>query len=156
MRSDLSRRQISASSRIAELHAAERGVEGRQAAADRQRRRHDAARRDARHIDDLGALQDRAGAGFAEPLAQLFHQRQRAVDPVLRREIGEAEFEDARRQRERAAVLHDIAERGQRAQHAPRGRARQIGDARPPPTGSWSAAAARTRRAPRGPWRASS
>src|SRR5260221_5188062 len=44
--------------KITELGAAERGVEGRQPAADCDRCRHDTPRRNARDVDDLDALQD--------------------------------------------------------------------------------------------------
>ncbi len=87
----------------AELDAAERGVERRQPRADGDGRRHDPVRRrHARDIDDLAALQDRRRAGFLERVAELLHQRLGAVDPRLGREIGEAELEDARREREAA------------------------------------------------------
>ena len=106
----------------------ERGVQGRQPAADRERRRHDPAGRDARDIDDVVALQDCGRAGFAETLTQFAHQRQRAIDPALRRQIGKAEIQDPRRQRKRPAVLLDDSRAGEGAQHAPRGGARQVGD----------------------------
>ena len=61
-----------------------------------------------------------------QALAQVPQQRLRAVDPALRGEIGKAELEDPRRQRKVSALLLDIAELGERAQHAPRGGARQI------------------------------
>ena len=48
----------------AELRAPERGVEGREPRADRHRDAHDAARRNARNVDDVSALQDRRRAGF--------------------------------------------------------------------------------------------
>ena len=115
---------------VAELHAPKRGVECRQPRADRHRHRHDAARRHARDVDDLRALQDRGGAGFLHARRKLLQKRRRLLDPALRGEIAEAEFEDLRRQRELPAVLLDVAERGQRAQNAPRRRAREIGDRR--------------------------
>ena len=60
-------------------------------------------------------------------LAELAQLRRRLFDPVLCRKISKAEFEDSRRQREFAPVLHDIAELGERAQNAPRGGARKPG-----------------------------
>ena len=54
----------------AELDAAQRGMKRRQPGANRKRRRHNAAGRHARDIDDFGALQDRRRAGFVELLAQ--------------------------------------------------------------------------------------
>ncbi len=113
---------------IAEQDPSQGGMQGRQPAADRQRCRHDAAGRHACDIDAVIALQDRGRAGFAEAFAQLAHQGQRAIDPALRREVGEAEIEDLRRQREHPAILLDIAELGEGAQHASRGGPREVRD----------------------------
>lgn len=127
MRTDLSRRQNLGLVEEAELDTAHGGVEGRQAAPHRRRHRHDPPGRDARHIDDLGPLQDRGRTGFVRALAQLLHQRSGAVDPALGGEIGEAELQDVGRERELAAMLLDVAELGERAQDAPGGRARHVG-----------------------------
>ena len=103
-------------------------MEGRQPRADRKRHRHDAARREPRDIDDFATLQDRRRTRFLELFAQLPHQRRSLFDPALRRQIGKAQPQNAGRQREGASVLRHIAELRERAQNAPRGRARKAGD----------------------------
>ena len=79
----------------AELHATERRVKGRQARADRERRRKQPVRcRHARHVDDFVVLQNGRRHRLVHRLAQRLHLRLDAIDPRLRRQKTEAELEN--------------------------------------------------------------
>ena len=102
--------------------AAHRGAIGWQTRPRHQRNRHDLLLRRARHIDDLGPVEDRDGAAFPD----LFGQ---AVQPGLDdlrqrhgRKAGRPQPQDARRQGKELAVVIRIAVMGQRQQAAPRRR----------------------------------
>ena len=78
--------------------------------AEAERDRHDAPRRHARDVDDLAALDDAGRTAFAEFGAERLHHRDGNVPDVDGRQIGEAEFEDARGEAEPLAVGADVAE----------------------------------------------
>lgn len=111
-------------------HAAHRRTVRGQPAADRQIDRHDLVRRHAQHVDDLGAIEHGGRTAFVDARGQLFHHGLREIPERHRRQIGEAEFENLRREPEQPAVGLDVAERLQREQDAARARAREAGGRR--------------------------
>ena len=109
-------------------------MKSRQPRSDRKRYRHDAPCREARDIDDLRSLEDRRRARFVKFLAELPHQRRSLFDPVLCREIGEAELEDsATTAKSRARFARHSRVRSACAECAARWRGK-IRSLSPPPT----------------------
>ena len=127
---------------VGQQQAAHRRAVGRQARAHAQADAHDLVRRHAHHVDDVGGVQHRGRARLLHLLHQRFHHRLGAVPDRHRREVGKAQVEDARRQREELAVALHIAQRLQREQDAARAGAREAAWRPPPRCSVWRGALA--------------
>jgi len=91
-----------------------------QKAADAERDGHYLAYRDALHVDDVVCIQHGERAALIDLAGDLFHKRLRQRRHAERRQVTEAQFEDARRQGELAFLAHRVAEMLERHQQAPR------------------------------------
>ena len=110
-------------------HAAHGRDPGRQAAAHGQVDGHDLVRGQAQDVDHVGAFQHRHGTGLARLLGHFLHVRQRQVPQRRGGQVGVAQLQDARREREPAVLDGDVAQVLQRQQDARAG-ARQAGHGR--------------------------
>ena len=101
----------------------------RQPRSDDQVDAHDALGGDPRDVDGIVAVQHRDRARLAQRVDDALHERLRDVGDVDGRQVGEAQIEDARRQREVRSVVHDVAELLQRQEVAAGHGARETGAA---------------------------
>ena len=68
---------------------------------------HDALGLYARHVHHLGAVEDGGGTRLVQCVGDFLHHRLRDIRHVNRRELCEAEVEEARRERKIRAVLDE-------------------------------------------------
>jgi hypothetical protein len=110
-----------------EQHATHRCRVRRQARADAQRHGHHASHRYAQHIDDGWPVEHGHRAAVVQALGQLLDQRLGKVRELERAQATEAEFQDARAQRELATKRTHVAEMLQRQHEPSRCRPRESG-----------------------------
>jgi hypothetical protein len=110
---------------MGEDHPPHRGDMGRETGADGDRRGHDAARGHPGDVHDVVAVEYAQGRRLPCVLHQLLQMRLGDLGQREARQVGVAEFEDARGEPIGAAVGADVSEVGQRQQEAAGGGAGQ-------------------------------
>ena len=99
-----------------EQHPAHRGRVGREPGADRDRHCHDPLGRHPGHVDDVVTVEHRDRRRLAHPGDKLLQVRRGHLGHGQARQVGVAELQHARAQRELPAVIAHIAELHQRQQ----------------------------------------
>jgi hypothetical protein len=108
-------------------HAAVRRAVGRHARARLQRRRHQPPGADRRHAHQLVVVEHADRGRLAQRIRQPVQRRLGDARQARRMQVGLAQAQHRRRQREQLVLVAHVAEVGQRDQVAARGGARQAG-----------------------------
>ena len=108
-------------------HLAQRGLQGREPGADLHGQRHDLGHGDPGDVDDVGAVELGDRAGLAGPRGQPLQVRAGHLPQPHRADVGHAQLEHPRGEREAGAVGAHVAQLLQGEQDPPGGRAGQPG-----------------------------